>query len=115
MFMAKLKTNRKQQELNGHLPSLIDRRALGKALRDAVSRKDHAAWSPSAKRADPIDVLEESNIGRIPALLEIRHGRMMKSPFTFFRGSSALMAADLATTPVTGIAVQACGDCHLLN
>ena len=59
--------------------------------------------------------MEESNKGRIPQLIPIRHGRMMQSPFTFYRGAALNMAADLAGTPATGIRVQACGDCHLLN
>jgi uncharacterized protein (DUF2252 family) len=87
----------------------------GKALRDRVLRKSHATWIPSRKRPDPIDVLEESNRDRMPQLIPIRYGRMLRSPFTFLRGSAGLMASDLATTPNTGIRVQACGDCHLLN
>jgi uncharacterized protein (DUF2252 family) len=95
--------------------SSVERLAAGKALRDRVPRKDHAAWEPRPKRRDPIDVLEESNHGRLRELVPIRYGRMLKSPFTFLRGSAALMAYDLAATPKTGINVQACGDCHLLN
>jgi uncharacterized protein (DUF2252 family) len=87
----------------------------GKALRAKVPREDHAAWKPSAKRRDPIDVLEESNRDRMPALVPIRYGRMLRSPFTFLRGSAGLMAYDLSTLPSTGLRVQACGDCHLLN
>ncbi len=113
--MAKKKTNQKAKQLPEHLPSLAERRAQGKSLRDTVSRKDHAVWSPSAKRRDPIEILEDQNLGRIPELLEIRHGRMMKSPFTFYRGSASVMAADLATTAITGPRVQSCGDCHVLN
>lgn len=95
--------------------SPIDRRAAGKALRDNVSRSTHADWNPSASRPDPIALLEASNAGRLPNLIPIRYGRMLKSPFTFLRGSAIVMASDLATTPTTGIQVQACGDCHLLN
>lgn len=113
--MAKQKKNPRQTAAAVHLPSLEERRAHGKALRDSVSRKDQGVWAPSAKRRDPIDILAEQNVGRIPQLLEIRHGRMMKSPFTFFRGSASVMAADLASTEVTGQWVQSCGDCHLLN
>lgn len=87
----------------------------GKALRVALPRETHARWQPSADRPDPIAVLEQSNQGRLPALIPIRYGRMIRSPFTFLRGSAALMASDLATMPHTGIKVQACGDCHLLN
>jgi uncharacterized protein (DUF2252 family) len=92
-----------------------ERIAAGKALRDAVPRDRHARWKPPAKRRDPIDLLQESNRGRLPELVPIRYGRMLRSPFTFLRGSAALMAHDLATTPSTGLRVQACGDCHLLN
>ena len=74
-----------------------------------------AHWQPGPGRRDPIDVLEESNQGRVPELVPIRYGRMSRSPFAFLRGAAALMADDLATTAVSGIQVQACGDCHLAN
>lgn len=89
--------------------------AAGKALRDSVPRESHAGWTPPANRRDPIDILKESNQHRLPELVPIRYGRMLQSPFTFLRGSAGLMAADLAATPATGLRVQACGDCHLLN
>ena len=92
-----------------------ERLDIGRALRDRVPRKSHAAWTPSDKRRDPIGILEESNRDRVQHLVPIRYGRMLRSPFTFLRGSAGLMASDLATTPNSGIAVQACGDCHLLN
>jgi uncharacterized protein (DUF2252 family) len=92
-----------------------ERTAAGKALRDSVPRESHGEWKPSKKRRDPIDILEESNRDRLPELVPIRYGRMLVSPFTFLRGSAGLMASDLATTPSTGLRVQACGDCHLLN
>jgi uncharacterized protein (DUF2252 family) len=95
--------------------SRAERAAAGKALRGNVPRKDHATWKPRRTRHDPIDVLEESNRGRLRELVPIRYGRMLKSPFTFLRGAAALMAYDLAETPTTRIKVQACGDCHLLN
>lgn len=95
--------------------SRAERLAAGKALRDSVPRASHAEWKPSKKRRDPIDILEESNQDRMPELVPIRYGRMLASPFTFLRGSAGLMAYDLATTPNTGLQVQACGDCHLLN
>lgn len=91
------------------------RMAAGKALRENVPREAHAAWKPSGNRRDPISVLEESNRDRLPELVPIRHGRMLRSPFTFLRGSAGVMAYDLSTTPSTGVRVQACGDCHLLN
>ena len=94
--------------------SLTDRLSAGKALRNAVPRSAHAGWTGD-DRPDPIALLEESNQGRLPNLVPIRYGRMAKSPFTFLRGSAVVMAADLAKTPTTGLRVQACGDCHLLN
>ncbi len=87
----------------------------GKALRASTPRARHATWRPPARRRDPIDILEESNRGRLPELVPIRYGRMLRSPFAFLRGSAALMAADLAQTVATGLRVQACGDCHLMN
>jgi len=97
------------------LPTIAERRAAGKALRNTVGRTSHAGWEPPRRRRDPIDVLIESSQGRLPNLVPIRYGRMLQSPFTFFRGAAAIMARDLAQTPVTGLRVQACGDCHLLN
>ncbi len=89
--------------------------SFGKGLRDILPRKNHAYWKASSKPRDPIEILEESNRDRLPELVPIRYGRMLRSPFTFLRGSSGLMAYDLAATPDTKIQVQACGDCHLLN
>src|SRR5512143_3077772 len=91
------------------------RLADGKVVRDTVARQHHAGWKRPAKGRDPIAILKESNRNRLAALVPIRYGRMLRSPFTFLRGSSGLMAYDLATTPTTGIRVQACGDCHLMN
>lgn len=92
-----------------------ERRQMGRALRKRVPRSAHASWEPSTSRRDPIDVLEEQAASRIPELVPIRYGRMAASPFAFFRGAAAIMAMDLATTPVTGLAVQACGDAHVAN
>jgi uncharacterized protein (DUF2252 family) len=92
-----------------------ERRALGSALRDAVPREAQGGWKAPKKRRDPIEVLTASNEGRMPELVPIRFGRMLQSPFTFYRGSAAIMAADLASTPNSGLRVQACGDAHLLN
>ncbi|MDT4290333.1 DUF2252 domain-containing protein [Methylomonas sp. MO1] len=100
---------------NIEFKSREERLAAGKLLRDKAPRTSHAAWLAPAKRRDPIDILEESNRDRLPELVPIRYGRMLRSPFTFLRGSAGLMAYDLATTPTTGLRVQACGDCHLLN
>jgi uncharacterized protein (DUF2252 family) len=92
-----------------------ERRAQGKALRVAAPREAHGKWEPQQDRRDPIELLTESNQGRIPDLVPIRFGRMLHSPFTFYRGSANIMAADLATTPQSGLRVQVCGDAHLLN
>lgn len=96
-------------------PSRDERRALGKSLRDQCPRSSHSNWNPSADRPDPIALIEDSNQGRMQQLVPLRHGRMLQSPFAFFRGAALNMAADLAGTPATGIHVQACGDCHLMN
>src|SRR5689334_5925262 len=77
--------------------SPAERRAQGKALRDAAPREAHAGWKPPRHRRDPIELLMESNEGRITSLIPIRFGRMLQSPFTFYRGSAVVMAADLAT------------------
>lgn len=90
--------------------AVSDRREYGKSLRNSVPREAHAGWKAPHGRRDPVDLLVESNQGRLPQLIPIRFGRMMQSPFTFYRGSAGLMAADLATTPVSGLSVQACGD-----
>jgi uncharacterized protein (DUF2252 family) len=96
-------------------PTVKERRAKGKALRDRVPRSSHAGWTSPADRPDPIYLLRRADRGRLPDLLPIRYDRMRQSPFAFFRGAGAVMAADLATTPRTGIRVQACGDCHVSN
>jgi len=95
--------------------SIEERIAAGKALRDATPLGSHAGWKAHRNRRDPIKVLIEQNKARISSLVPIRFGRMMQSPFAFLRGSAAVMAADLAGTPISGIRVQACGDCHLVN
>ena len=89
--------------------------AAGKALRETVPRHSHGAWKRDKQKVDPLAILRASNKGRIEQLIPIRHARMLQSPFTFYRGAAAVMAADLASTPTTGLRVQACGDCHLLN
>jgi uncharacterized protein (DUF2252 family) len=91
---------------------LID---AGKALRVACPRESHAGFASDAARPDPIELLIESSRGRLKELVPIRYGRMLASPFAFYRGAAAIMAADLARTPHTGIGVQACGDAHLAN
>lgn len=92
-----------------------ERAAQGKALRGKIGRAEHAAWRAPADRADPLSILHEADAARQPDLVPLRYGRMLQSPFAFYRGSAAIMAADLATTPTTGLHVQACGDAHLLN
>ena len=92
-----------------------ERIEIGKSLRERLPRSRHAIWQPPAAGREPIEIIEASNRGRLQELIPIRYGRMLRSPFTFLRGSAALMAYDLATTPKTDIIVQACGDCHLLN
>jgi uncharacterized protein (DUF2252 family) len=94
---------------------LEDHIAAGKALRESTSLDSHGGWQASKNRRDPVEILVEQNKTRIPQMIPIRFGRMMQSPFTFFRGSAAVMAADLAGTPTSGIRVQCCGDCHVLN
>ena len=96
-------------------PSLAELHAMGKSLREKCPRHSHAEWKAPDNRPDPLRLLEQSNKGRLPELIPIRHGRMVRTPFTFYRGAALNMAADLARTPTTGIRVQACGDCHLLN
>ena len=90
-------------------------RARGRELRNSVSRSSHAQWAPPADRPDPVTVLEEQAKARVPDLVPIRYGRMIASPFAYFRGAAAPMAWDLAHTPTSDIRVQACGDAHLLN
>lgn len=92
-----------------------DRVAVGKARRDEVPRTTHRRWKRPDKRPDPIDILRADEPSRLPDLVPIRYGRMLQSPFAFFRGAAAIMASDLAATPNTGLKVQACGDCHLMN
>lgn len=87
----------------------------GRALRKKVARSSHSAWEVPANRADPVATLLATSQNRIEKLLPLRYGRMSMSPFAFMRGMAAMMAADLATTPLTGVTVQACGDCHLGN
>jgi uncharacterized protein (DUF2252 family) len=96
-------------------PPAQERMTAGKALRESVPRSSHAKWVCPVVRPDPIALLQNADRGRLPELLPIRYDRMRKSPFAFFRGAGALMAADLAVTPKTGIRVQACGDCHVRN
>jgi hypothetical protein len=99
----------KQQE---HLTP-AERAARGKAARAEVPRSSHAGFTPSAHRLDPVALLEEQATSRVPELVPIRYGRMLVSPFTFYRGAALIMAADLASTPSSGLRAQLCGDAHL--
>jgi uncharacterized protein (DUF2252 family) len=92
-----------------------ERAARGRAKRAEVPRSAHAGFDPPAHRRDPVELLEEQAQTRVPELVPIRYGRMLVSPFTFFRGGAYLMAADLAEAPRTGLHVQLCGDAHLSN
>jgi uncharacterized protein (DUF2252 family) len=92
-----------------------ERVAKGKALRETAARNAQQEWKPPAKRADPVDLLIKNSEGRMENLLPIRYGRMVVSPFTFYRGAAAIMAYDLSHTPSTGLNLIVCGDCHLLN
>ncbi len=92
-----------------------ERAAAGKAARSAARRSSHAGWTPPTDRDDPVAILERQAESRVPDLVPIRYGRMAASPFAFFRGAAAVMSADLATTPISGLRVQACGDAHLSN
>ena len=87
----------------------------GKTARVAVPRTLQAGWAPPAGRRSPVNIIAEQATTREPDLVPIRHGRMMVSPFTFYRGAAAVMAGDLAATPSSGFRVQCCGDAHLLN
>ena len=98
-----------------HHVSNKERYAIGKALRKKCPREAHGDWKPAKNRPDPVDLVLESDKGRIENLTPLRHGRMSMTPFTFYRGAALTMAADLGPTPNTGVYVQACGDAHLCN
>jgi uncharacterized protein (DUF2252 family) len=91
------------------------RAAAGRRARKVTPRESHADFAPPADRPDPVSILQAQDAGRVPELVPIRHGRMGQSPFSFLRGSAAVMAADLAAAPDTGLRVQLCGDAHLMN
>jgi uncharacterized protein (DUF2252 family) len=106
---------RKTAERKIEHPSVGDRKAKGLEARDQTPLSSHAKWSPAADRPDPVALLQEQDKTREQDLVPVRHGRMMVSPFTFYRGAAVVMAADLAPTPVAGLEVQLCGDAHLSN
>jgi uncharacterized protein (DUF2252 family) len=95
--------------------TMAERAANGKAAREAVPRSSHRMWAPPPERRDPVELLEAQAATRVSELVPIRYGRMLVSPFTFFRGAAYLMASDLAGTPRTSLHVQLCGDAHLSN
>ena len=104
-------------ELRGpveHL-TMAERTAIGRVARADVPRSVHATWEPAARRPDPVALLEEQGESRVPELVPIRYGRMLVSPFTFYRGAAYLMASDLCEIPSTRQAAQLCGDAHLSN
>jgi uncharacterized protein (DUF2252 family) len=96
-------------------PSIDERNARGLEARDRTPVSSHRKWRPTADRPDPVALLEEQNRTREPDLVPVRHGRMMVSPFTFYRGAAKIMATDLKDTPVAGLEAQLCGDAHLSN
>ena len=112
---AARETQRYQLDTGLERMTPAERAARGKEARAAVPRDSHAAFDPPPGRPDPVGLLEEQAKSRVPELVPIRRGRMMVSPFTFYRGAALPMASDLSHTPVSGLAVQACGDAHLSN
>jgi len=101
--------------VGGELMTRAERRLLGRDLRKVIPRSSHSGWTAPTSRRDPIALLDDQNRRRFPDLVPLRWGRMVATPFTFYRGAAAVMAADLATTPVSGLDVQVCGDAHLQN
>src|SRR4051794_19866808 len=95
--------------------SLAERTARGVEARVRALPSSHSGWEPASDRPDPVALIEEQNVRRDADLVPVRHGRMMASPFTFYRGAARIMAADLAKTPTAGLEVQLCGDAHLSN
>ncbi|HET6878221.1 MAG TPA: DUF2252 domain-containing protein [Jatrophihabitans sp.] len=96
-------------------PSVEERIARGRQARELIPPTEHRSWEPAADRRDPLALLAEQDNDREPDLVPVRHGRMLVSPFTFYRGGAKIMAADLAETPTAGLDVQLCGDAHLSN
>src|SRR5690348_6527387 len=107
----------KRRKPGGAVPyrSVAERVARGKAARAETPRSSHAAFEPPSTRPDPVELLERQAKTRVPELVPIRYGRMLVSPFTFYRGAAKIMANDLEATPRSGLTVQCCGDAHLSN
>jgi uncharacterized protein (DUF2252 family) len=101
--------------IQNHPGSPDERAAAGKAARSTAPRSSHGEWAPAADRPDPVEVLEHQAGSRVGQLVPLRYGRMLVSPFTFYRGAAAVMAADLGPTPRSGLETQLCGDAHLSN
>src|ERR1700761_1183170 len=95
--------------------TLEERQARGSSARAGTPRSAHTGWAPAPGRRRPVDLLSEQDTDREPDLVPVRHGRMMVSPFTFYRGAAKVMAEDLKDTPTAGLIVQLCGDAHLSN
>ena len=118
---ARLESLKSQKRIDNANPALMahpsraERLAMGKALREKCPRDAHAAWKPPHNRPEPVRLVLKADAGRLPDLIPLRHGRMVQSPFTFYRGSALAMADDLAGTPSTGVRVQCGGDSHLVN
>src|SRR4051812_26969754 len=96
-------------------PTLDERHARGLEARTRATPDSHVGWRPAGDRPDPVALIEEQNLRRDADLVPVRHGRMMVSPFTFYRGAAKIMAVDLKETPTAGLEVQLCGDAHLSN
>ncbi len=112
--MSKTSLPSQDRRQSQHL-TVKERTEKGKAARATCPRSSLAAWEPAADRPDPVALLEAQAAERIPELAPIRYGRMLASPFAFYRGAAAIMASDLSTLPNTGLNVQLCGDAHLSN
>jgi uncharacterized protein (DUF2252 family) len=112
--MLAMTTTVSKADRNAHLTP-AERAANGKAARAVAPRSSHAEWTAPADRRDPVAILEDQATTRVRDLVPIRYGRMLTSPFSFYRGAAAIMATDLATTPTSGLRVQACGDAHVSN
>src|SRR3954471_1928901 len=95
--------------------SVDERVARGRAARNLASRNSHGHWVPDRNRPDPVALLEAQGVNRVPELVPVRYGRMLVSPFTFYRGAALIMANDLSKTPRSGLMSQICGDAHLSN
>lgn len=115
METEEITLTKKRSDHSDHLLSRTEALEFGKSLRNKAPRTSQAEWSANSNRPDPVEILIESSKGREAHLVPIRYGRMLKSPFAFYRGAAGIMTADLAQTPSTGVYVQSCGDCHLMN